>query len=588
MISFADPQFVRLALRVAYVLRLAVLLVAGLVLAGWVWDVRALREMMHPNHIAMNPMTAVCFALSAGSLWAVAPRPTPPLRRGIGVGCTLAILLICLAKLAALHTAIDLPVDRLLFPAVANTMAPNTALVFALIGMGLLLIDVPIFGRYWLPQPFVLLAAAVTLLSIVGYLYDVLSLYQLGAFIPMALNTALTFVLLIAAILLTRPLRQPVAILVSTTAGGTLARQLMPAAFIFPVCLGWLRLAGERADLYTGDFGFSAFVLLVVVIFNVLIWWSAVLIHQLDAERWRVRDLIKEQNVQLEATARSEREAFDKLKQAQASLVQSEKLASLGQLVAGVAHEINNPLAFVSNNLAVLQRDIGAVADLLEQYRAADKLLAEHDPALADALKKRTEEVDLEYTLGNYRQVMIRSREGLKRIQQIVKDLRDFARLDESDFKDADLNAGIESTLNIVRGQARKRRVEIQTDFAELPLVPCYPAKINQVIMNLITNAIDASNEGDTITITTTKQTDHAQITVRDTGGGMTPAVRDRIFDPFFTTKQQGDGMGLGLSISYGIIRDHGGAIAVDSEPGKGTTFTIDLPLQGKPAPHQA
>src|SRR5690606_12025237 len=204
----------------------------------------------------------------------------------------------------------------------------------------------------------------------------------------------------------------------------------------------------------------------------------------------------------------------------------------------------------------------------------------QHAPDAAAHLQRRAQEIDLDYTLGNYHQVMERSREGLKRIQQIVRDLRDFARLDAADLTDADLNAGIQSTLNIVRGQGRKRHVEFRTDLQPLPPVPCYPAKINQVILNLLTNAIDASPEGSVVTLASRPGDDHVEIEVSDQGEGMPPEVRQRIFDPFFTTKPQGEGMGLGLSISYGIIRDHGGRIAVESTPGVGTSFKITLPLQ--------
>jgi signal transduction histidine kinase len=288
-------------------------------------------------------------------------------------------------------------------------------------------------------------------------------------------------------------------------------------------------------------------------------------------------DRLREQNRRLEAAIRSEREAHDELKKTQSHLVQSEKLASLGQMVAGVAHEINNPLAFVSNNVAVLQRDVGAIRELLDLYHEAEATIA-IQPELLKRIQDFCERLDLGYTLPNLQDLLSSSRDGLKRIQQIVMDLRDFARLDESDLSEVDINAGIESTVNIIRNRATERKVKIETAPAPLPPLSCYPAKINQVVLNLLANAIDASKPGDAVTIRTAVTDGHVTIEVIDVGCGIAPTIRDRIFDPFFTTKPPGQGTGLGLSISYGIVQDHGGTIKVDSEVGRGSRFIVSLP----------
>ena len=249
--------------------------------------------------------------------------------------------------------------------------------------------------------------------------------------------------------------------------------------------------------------------------------------------------------------------------------------------MAGVAHEINNPLAFVTNNMVVLQRDLTALRKLIEMYRAAHAVIAGVNPDAAREIDELAERIDVPYTLGNLPQMLERSREGLKRIQQIVGDLREFSRQESvGDLEDAvDLNAGVSSTVNIVRGRARVRRVEIETDLAPLPRVTCRAPKINQVVLNLIANAIDASPEHGKVTVRTRSDTPGwVEVSVTDTGGGIDPAVRDKIFDPFFTTKPQGQGTGLGLSISHGIVSEHGGRISVESTPGGGSTFSIHLP----------
>jgi PAS domain S-box-containing protein len=296
-------------------------------------------------------------------------------------------------------------------------------------------------------------------------------------------------------------------------------------------------------------------------------------------EKKRAEEMLERKNRQLEEAARAEREAREALLRAQGQLVQSEKLAGLGQMVAGVAHEINNPLAFVGNNVAVMQRDVGGLRKLLDLYRQADGTV----PAeLRQRIAEVEEEIDLSYTLENLEGLFSRSREGLRRIQQIVKDLRDFARLDESDLAECDLNAGITSTLNIIQGHAKRKRVRLVTELGEIPRVTCYPAKVNQVIMNLVGNAIDASHEEGEVIVRSRATGGDAVIEVQDNGTGIPAAIREKIFDPFFTTKPQGEGTGLGLSISYGIVQDHGGSIGVESEEGKGTLFRVTLPLRAR------
>ena len=294
--------------------------------------------------------------------------------------------------------------------------------------------------------------------------------------------------------------------------------------------------------------------------------------------RKQSEEQLKEQNVLLLEMARSERNAHEDLKQAQSRMVSTAKLAGLGEMVAGVAHEINNPLSFVSNNVCVLQRALAEVTELIALYQAEEAAIEAVRPGSLGPIHELWDRVDMEYTLQNLPGLLNRTRDGLRRIQQIVKDLRVFARLDESDLNEVDLNVGIQSTVNIVLGHAKKKQVRVDLELQTLPAVTCYPAKINQVIMNLVSNAIDASHEGGTVHVRSFADASGVHISVEDHGTGIDPEVRERIFDPFFTTKPVGVGTGLGLSISYGIVCDHGGTIEVDSTPGEGSTFLVTLP----------
>ncbi|MFO0647246.1 MAG: ATP-binding protein [Polyangiales bacterium] len=315
--------------------------------------------------------------------------------------------------------------------------------------------------------------------------------------------------------------------------------------------------------------------------------------RSVNVELSRSNDDLKALTTELEAVIADERKARSELQQAhrelqvtQGQLVQSARLAALGQLVAGVAHEVNNPLAFVVNNNAVLRRDVQALCELVRHYQAEDDALAAHRPEAHARIQELAESIDLPYVLGNIEQLIARSGDGLKRIQQIVQDLRNFARADESrSVAVADLAESIESTVNIVRGQARDRGVELVTALQPLPPIVCVPSKVNQVVLNLLSNAIDACRDGDRVTLRTAIDGDDVLLCVEDTGEGIAPEVRDRIFDPFFTTKPQGQGTGLGLSISHGIVAEHHGRIEVESAPGRGTRFTVRLPLASQEEP---
>jgi len=272
--------------------------------------------------------------------------------------------------------------------------------------------------------------------------------------------------------------------------------------------------------------------------------------------------------------------AYQELKATQSQLVQAEKLSALGQLVAGVAHEINNPLAFVTNNLHLLRRDLQGMTELVALYETCHEALAQHDPALLGRILEVRDRIDLGFVLESLEDMMDRTAHGLKRIHQIVAGLRNFARLDEAELKEAVVNEGIVSTVNIMRLKARERGIRLELDLKPLPPLLCYPGKVNQVVLNLVANAIDASSQGGTVTVRTLTLADGVEIQVVDEGTGIAPSIRDRIFDPFFTTKGMGKGTGLGLSIGSSIVEAHGGRIGFESRPGKGSQFNVWLPFQ--------
>ena len=256
------------------------------------------------------------------------------------------------------------------------------------------------------------------------------------------------------------------------------------------------------------------------------------------------------------------------LEEAHGQLLQSEKMASIGVLAAGVAHEINNPVGFVGSNLGTLKSYSEEMIALLEACRAGRASEADFVAADFDYLK--TDLVDL----------IRESRDGLERVRKIVSDLKDFSRVDQAQWQDADLNAGIECTLNVVWNELKYKAEVVREYDPALPRVPCLAAQINQVVMNLLVNAAQAIAERGTITVRTGHDDALAWIEVADTGVGMPPEVQRRIFDPFYTTKPVGKGTGLGLSISYDIVRKHGGRIEVRSEPGQGSCFRVCLPVR--------
>jgi signal transduction histidine kinase len=270
-------------------------------------------------------------------------------------------------------------------------------------------------------------------------------------------------------------------------------------------------------------------------------------------------------------------EAYERLKQTEAHLIQSEKMRSLGVLMAGMAHELNNPISFVSANVEHLRSFTDRMCRALDAYVAAP--LPAEVQAQAAAVRR---ELRLDQVLADLPGVLDDCEEGARRTTQIVSELRSFSRGDEHDgWQLTDLHGGIVSTLRLLAPRL-KDRITVHRDFGELPEVECLPGQMNQVFLNLLANAADAiGRRAGTIWISTRRASDsQVSIAIRDDGPGMAPEIQARVFEPFFTTKGVGQGTGLGLSISYGIVQRHRGTLTVESAPGAGATFTIMLPVK--------
>lgn len=291
----------------------------------------------------------------------------------------------------------------------------------------------------------------------------------------------------------------------------------------------------------------------------------------------RARGELNKANLNLASTNEALHVTVADLKAAQEQLVQSEKMASLGQLTAGIAHEINNPINFVTANIQPLKDDLADILKVIARYEKVIREKGMENDFLEVEKFKRDAQLDL--TMKEVNDLLKGIEDGAMRTSEIVKGLRNFSRLDPTVFRKANLNESLESTLTLLHS-SYKNRIEIVKEFGTLPEADCFPGQINQVFMNILSNAIQAIPEEGTIFIKTWQAQDMIKISIRDTGSGMSEEVRKKIFDPFFTTKDVGKGTGLGLSISFGIIHKHNGEIEVVSKPGEGTEFLIRIPIQ--------
>jgi len=272
--------------------------------------------------------------------------------------------------------------------------------------------------------------------------------------------------------------------------------------------------------------------------------------------------------------------AYARLRDAEEQLLQSDKMASIGQLAAGVAHEINNPIGYIYSNLGTLGEYINNLFRVIGAYEKALRGLSGDGQERRSELAEIKQQVEYDFLIKDLPNLVAESREGIERVRKIVQDLRDFSRAGyEEVWTLADLHRGLDSTLNIVWNDL-KYKCEILRNYGDIPLIECLPSQLNQVFLNILVNAGHAIEQRGTITISTGQQDDRVFVEIGDSGKGIAEENLGRIFDPFFTTKPVGQGTGLGLSLSYSIVRKHGGHIDVQSRVGSGTRFRIVLPIR--------
>lgn len=297
------------------------------------------------------------------------------------------------------------------------------------------------------------------------------------------------------------------------------------------------------------------------------------------AQRERLEDAVQERTRELRTVNEALQKEIGERKLLEGQLVQSEKLASIGQLAAGVAHEINNPIGYIFSNFGTLEGYIAQLFELLTAYEEAEDHIGASD--VANALRALRERVELDFLKEDIPVLMRESKQGIVRVRKIVQDLKDFSRVDsKQEWEWADLHQGIDSTLNIVASEI-KYKADLVKEYGTIPPIECLASQINQVVMNLLVNAAHAMTEKrGCITIRTGTDGEHVWLEVGDTGSGMPPETLKRIFEPFFTTKPIGKGTGLGLSLAYGIVQKHHGRIDVDSVVNEGSTFRVTLPIR--------
>ncbi|MBI4971692.1 MAG: response regulator [Candidatus Omnitrophica bacterium] len=531
------------------ILSLCIILLGILVLVGWSINYETLKR-ISLELVAMNPLTAIAFVISGTSVLLLSCESNSIFHR-LGWVLASVTMTIGLLRLFEYMIPFGFRVDQILFreKLAGNVMAPNTAFCFLLIGLSLISALYRNDKIQYLSQSLVISVFLISLLALVGYGYRIQTFYKVSLYIPMALNTAIAFSLLSISVLTMRTENGFTKIFVSDTAGGFMARRLLPAIIIIPLILGELRLMGEFAGFYTTEFGVSLFAISTIVIFFILVWWTARIINRTDVKRRQAEEALKKMFDELELRVQ---ERTAELKQAQHQLVQQERLRALGEMAGGIAHDFNNSLS--------------PILGYTELMLTAPDILS-----------------DTVQMMNNLKTINTAAKDAAKTVSL----LRKFSRPREKneDLNPVDLNKLVLEAVAFTqpkwKTQARIHgsEINIQTDLEQIPAVGGNESELREVLTNLIFNAIDALPKGGTIQLSTHSLDEHVLLEIIDNGIGMTEDIRRRCLEPFFTTKGE-QGTGLGLSMVYGIIQRHNGTINIQSEAGNGTTFSISLPVQ--------